>query len=293
MNAIVVGLAGAALGAVVGVFAGPALVRELKSASVKLIAPVVLAAVGFLAGYALVAPALTGGADPEADVEAGAASGDYEEVIADMRGAWPLIDAILAREPALIGELSREFALLDDDGVSELTLRQRAFAVGYHKVLGHYAHYIVRAADDDLIATTQETVRGLRILKERDPAFCFDYLYNPVELAGETPARMAARFGADQFDRQQAASAQLVRNAKANTVAYDVDAAMTAIAAAGAILRDGIGESRLGLLTGALVPDGEDEAVRVCEATAAMYEAILADADNRVAALRHMFSQLN
>lgn len=147
-----------------------------------------------------------------------------------------------------------------------------------------------RGRPADLIEFTSALVDSLEVLAPVDPEFCYTYLYNPGGLASYSIVQMKAKFGAEQYQRQQEAAAQVVVNSLPETALYDVTIAAAVIERAGTNFRAEIGDAGIAMVTGARHPENKVEAQLACEGTIHFYREILAD-ENAGSALAHLYSQ--
>jgi len=200
---------------------------------------------------------------------------------------FPLMVAILERDPNIRDELKAKLQTLVEEAKTPAIARQMGFSAGYNLVAGKVTHFLARAQDVDLLKFINLSVEMLNDLNQRDPRFCYDYLYNPGALVGMTKDDLKNRLGAEMFDRQQAEGAELVRNAFEKVPAYDIAAADAAINEAAGVFQSMLGD-KIGLVSGMAFPSDDEEASLACSATAALYSAILAQ-ENPVLAGRHIF----
>ncbi len=202
----------------------------------------------------------------------------------------PLFDAIFAKERNLKSQLVAEIIETTKSAPNRIVARQSAFTAAYAKVSGRFISYLKRGRPEDLVKFTSTLVDGLETLAPVDAEFCYTYLYNPGGLAGFSLEQIKAKFGAEQFQRQQEAAAQVVANSLPETAPYDRAVAVAVIEKAGSIFRNEIGEAGLVVVTGGRHPENNAEAKLVCDGTSHLYREILAD-ENAGIALVHLYSQ--
>ena len=211
----------------------------------------------------------------------------FDAMIAELE-AYPLMAAIMEREPQLKSAMKAQLADVTKTATNNVAAQVQSFSVAYNLVSGRVVSYFARATDEDLITMMTTTVEILDDLAVREPAFCFDYLYAPHALASRPPDYVRTKIGAEVFDRQQEELATLVLNAYEVVPDYDRDAAQAGLNAASEVLSADMGE-KLGLVAGQLLPEGEEDAKLACAATANMYRYILTRPDAALTG-RHIFS---
>lgn len=201
----------------------------------------------------------------------------------------PLMNAIIKREPKLIEQLSAELGEITNGANSPATARAMAFATASNKVVGRLIYYMKRATDDDLESFGSVMVESLGILSERDARFCYNYLYNPGALTGFEVKDYREKFGGDQFNRQQSIAATLVENAFDEPPAYDAEIGAAGVQRAAAVLQEMLGAGGMPMISGGRPPKDDAEAKLACDASAAMYQSIVAE-EHAATVLRHLFT---
>ena len=211
----------------------------------------------------------------------------FDELIVELE-AYPAMAAILEREPELKDAMKAQLADAMQGVTNPSTARVQGFSAAYNLVSERVVSYCARAKDADLIVMMTTTVAILDDIAVREAEFCYEYLYAPHALASKPPEYVRTNIGAVMFDRQQEEIATLVRNAYDAVPEYDKGAAQAGLNKAGAVLSAELG-AKMGLVTGQLLPEGEEDERLACTATANMYRFIL---DQPEAALvgRHIFS---
>jgi len=278
-----------AIGGGVGALLGSLLAAPFRNTGIAKIATTVLTVFGAIVGYNVAEPLLKPYIGQYLPVSSSASAFDSEfESMMEELGRDPLVAAILEREPSLREELKRELLGVAAKAATPATARQMGFSASYNLIVARFNYYLARATNKDLITfmtTTTEVLDGLAI---REPRFCYDYLYNPGAMAGLAKDAIKSKIGSDLYDRQQNESGRLVLNAYDQIPEYDVAAAQVRVQEAAVVLRSMLGEAKLGLVNSTLALENDDDAKLACEASAAMYHAILAQ-ENPALAGRHIF----
>ena len=210
----------------------------------------------------------------------------FNELIVELE-AYPAMAAILEREPELKDSMKAQLADAVHEASNMSAARVQAFSVAYNLVSGRVISYFSRAKDADLVVMMTTTVAILDDIAVREAAFCYDYLYAPQSLASKPPDYVRTQIGAAVFDRQQEEIATLVRNAYDDVPEYDKDAAQAGLNKAGEVLSAEL-DAKMGLVTGQLLPEGEEDARLACTATANMYRFVLDQPDAALVG-RHIF----
>ncbi len=202
---------------------------------------------------------------------------------------YPLASAILERDPTVREQLRHELLEIVENAASPAIAKQLAFSAAYNLTLTKFTYYVARATDEDLMLFVKFNVNLLDDLAERDPRFCFDYLYNPNALVNVPEDYVETKIGPERFSQQQIEGAALVRNAYDDIPEYDIVAAQAIVDQAATILQEELGPEKLGLLTGALQPESDEDAKLACDATAGMYRFLLSQ-DAPELGTRHIFA---
>lgn len=286
-GAFVYGGIGAGVGAAIGTLIAERFKASGQARLIKIALPTALAVLGLnfakpllepYIGKYLPAPKSASGSDLESQLRAGFAEAND-----------PMMNAIIAREPQLIGQLSIELEEVVLGANSPQNARAMAFAAASNKVVGRLTHYMKRATDDDLVSFGKIMVESLGILSERDARFCYNYLYNPGALTGFQVQDFREKFGGDQFNRQQAVAGKLVENADDEPPAYDAEVGGAGVQRAAAVLQEMLGPDGMPMISGGRLPKDDAEAKLACDASAAMYQSMVAEED-AATVLRHLFT---
>lgn len=210
----------------------------------------------------------------------------FEWMIQELQ-SYSLIAAIMERDPSLKKQLRSDFEKVAKEATTPALARQMGFSAGYNTLSAKITFYLARATNDDLVIFIRTMVENLNDLSERDPRFCYDYLYNPTAMATLSAEETKEKIGLDFFNRQQSEGAVLVRNAFDDVPSYDVAAAEAALQSAAIGFQAMLGD-KIGLVSGAILPESDEDAKLACDATSALYTAILSQ-ENPALAGRHIF----
>ncbi len=201
----------------------------------------------------------------------------------------PTFSAILEREPDLRDALRQQLVAAANDANSSVAARQLAFSASYNEVQGRFIHYLQRSTNGDLLAFYANVNQELIYFSAADPKFCFDSNYNPGALAALDLDAIRAKYGDERFNRQQELGSAVVKNAYDEIPPYDVDEAQAALERGGVALRDVLGEENTGMVTGAKAVSTVEEYKLVCDASIALNNSLLNEAD-AAAVIRHIFT---
>ncbi len=283
-NAALYGAIGGGLGGLLGA----SIAAMFRNTSFAQWASIIFSVVGVVAGANLAKPLLEphigkylpqSGEDKAVEEQLALIFAEFDD--------FPLMVAILERDPTLREEIKTKLITISEEATSPAIARQMGFSVGYNLIAGRVTHFLARAQDDDLIRFMNSAVEMLTELNERNPRFCYDYLYNPSALVSMSKDELRMNIGAEMFDRQQAEGAELVRNSFEEIPAYDIAAADVALQQAASEFQTLLGD-KIGLVSGLSFPADDAEASLACSATAALYSSILAQEDPILAG-RHIF----
>lgn len=276
-----------AIGGGAGALLGATLASLFRNTRFASIATAGLTAAGAVLGLNLAEPLLKPYIGQYLPQAANNFDDQFDEMVVELE-KYPTTAAIFEREPRLKNSLKAQLADAMKEATNASAARVQAFSVSYNIVSGRVVSYFAKAQDADLITMMTTTVTTLDDLAGREPEFCFEYLYAPHALASKPADYFRNKIGPELFDRQQEEIATLVRNAYDDIPEYDQTAAQAGLNKASVILGAELGE-KIGLVTGQLLPEGEEDAKLACSATANMYRLILEQPDAALIG-RHIFS---
>lgn len=286
-SAFVYGGIGAGVGAGIGTLIAERFKSSGRARLIKVALPTVLAVLGLNFAEPLLGPFI--GKFLPAPKAASAENLETQLRTAFAEANDPMMNAIIRREPGLIGQLSIEVGEIARNANSPVNARTMAFAAASNKVVGRLTYYLKRATDDDLTSFGKIMVESLGILSERDATFCYNYLYNPAALTGFQLQDFREKFGGDQFNRQQAVAGKLIENAFDEPLAYDSVIGAAGVQRAAVALQEMLGTDGMPLISGGRLPRGAAEAKLACDATASMYQSMVAE-KHAATVLRHLFT---
>lgn len=286
---VIAGATYGAIGGAAGALLGALLASFIKGGG-RMIA-VALTVIGAVAGPNFARPLLEPHIGKYLPAPKAAAADDLESQLKAEFAKLndPMMNAIIKREPKLIEQLSGELEDVVRTASSPISARTMAFAAASNKVSGRLIHYLKRGRDEDLVAFGVEMVRGLDVLSGRDARFCFNSLYNPGALSNLQIQDFREKYGAEQYDRQQAVAGRLIERAFDSPPAYDAEIGAAGVQRAAAVLQEMLGEEGLPMITGGRQPKDDAEAKLACDASAAMYRSILQE-EQAAIVLRHVFT---
>jgi hypothetical protein len=255
LYAVIGGLAGAALGALVarlvktrpaGRFIGVAAIAGLAILGALIANPLFQLSPNFEAGEA-------------------ASPSPVDGVLAELKEDR-ILAAILDREPELERAFRTELAAIIDSGGEPAAAAERGFAFAHETVTSRLNQYLLRARDEDLVAYFDSMTAILVHLTTSHPRFCHAYLFEPERLLRYTPEDIKTRLTLPFYDRLQAAGAAAVSNAGEEIPEYDAHTAELMIAMGGMLMHQTLGDDRISLVTVGERPRTVDDARAACDA---------------------------
>ena len=212
-------------------------------------------------------------------------SAKVDAMIADLND--PFFMAVLSKEPSRAKNFETQLGLAYRRGGDE-ALRAEATKLVLDVQTQAMPFYMARAQAPDLVVAMSTVRDTIKFLSENDPVVCHRWLYGHQSGNLVDYARYRAVLGDERHLKLQQSLANAVTGASEILPEYDEKIASDILIQAQQMALSELGDDKIGIISGAQIPEGAAEAKQACDTTAAIYEMILSD-ENAATAWRHFF----